>query len=562
MKQKKINKCIIEMVLAAFGAVGILGTLLSCVSLSVSSVHMYIWAVVFACGIVYLMNLQKNPAAKILIWAVLGITAAVLAIFSVSIYKGVCYIINDCIEVLKNTGNFSLTRMTVTAEQADQQAVLADQYIGLVFVAFAAALLVSIIVVYIRNMFCTILSIIPMMAIFVMFAVIPAVIPIICCFIYVFGVSALQKKNFKGAWVVMGMTMLVSAVCLLIIPPNQYKRPAVFVNMGRMFNQGWRSLQSSLGGGTAETGLHNGELGKIESLSYKNESVMRMTTVYTGRNQYIAQFRGQEYVYGENRWTKVGTSTDLSITLRLVEMLDASQQMQNFLDSDSGTYHNKVYSYTQSIYDLIMKKENMYDVCEIDWSYYSKIKQIVEGTEQFTVLQGTKVVYSQAKYNAEEQDVRENAYSDYLAVDSQIRHIVQAAVGNTNLQMKTIEEKIEYIRYIRDFLINNYIYTQSPGSVPQGEDFVKYFLLDSKQGYCTYFATAAVMMYRVAGIPARYVEGYVVSDQQLQQAEDIMLYQRLQQKAVSGKSLDIKDNAAHAWVEVYIDNIGLSLIHI
>lgn len=553
MKQKKINKCIIEMVLAVFGAVGILGTLLSCVSLSVSSVHMYIWAVVFACGIVYFMNLRENPAAKILIWAVRGITAAVLIIFSVRIYKGVCYIINDCIEVLQNAGNFSLTRIPVTAAQA-------DQYIGMVFAAFVAALLVSIIVVYIRNMFCAILSIIPMMAIFVMFAVIPAVIPVICCFIYVFGVSALQKKDFKGAWVVMGMTVLVSAVCLLIIPPNQYKRPAVFVNMGRMINQGWRNLQSSgrfsLGGGTAEMGVHNGELGKIESLSYNNEPVMRMTTVYTGRNQYIAQFRGQEYVYGENRWTKAGMSTDLSITLRLVEMLDASQQMQNFLDSGSGAYHNKVHSYTQSIYDLTTKNKNMYDVCEIDWSYYSKIKQIAEGTMQFRVSQGTKAVYSQAKYNAEEQDVREDAYMDYLAVDSQIRRIVQAVVSNTNLQMKTIEEKIEYIRYIRDFLINNYTYTQSPGSVPQGEDFVKYFLLDSKQGYCTYFATAAVMMYRAAGIPARYVEGYAVSDEQLQQAEDIMLYQRLQQKEVRGKSLDIKDNAAHAWVEVYIDNIG------
>ena len=52
----------------------------------------------------------------------------------------------------------------------------------------------------------------------------------------------------------------------------------------------------------------------------------------------------------------------------------------------------------------------------------------------------------------------------------------------------------------------------SPYQILENEDFVKYFLTESKEGYCTYFATAAVLMYRCAGIPARYVEGYVAAD--------------------------------------------------
>ena len=49
-----------------------------------------------------------------------------------------------------------------------------------------------------------------------------------------------------------------------------------------------------------------------------------------------------------------------------------------------------------------------------------------------------------------------------------------------------------------------------PGEVPSGEDFVSYFVLTSKSGYCTYFASALGVMACIAGIPSRYIEGYLV----------------------------------------------------
>lgn len=48
-----------------------------------------------------------------------------------------------------------------------------------------------------------------------------------------------------------------------------------------------------------------------------------------------------------------------------------------------------------------------------------------------------------------------------------------------------------------------------PGKLKNGEDFVNKFLNETKKGYCTHFASAAVLMFRYMGIPARYVEGYV-----------------------------------------------------
>lgn len=80
-------------------------------------------------------------------------------------------------------------------------------------------------------------------------------------------------------------------------------------------------------------------------------------------------------------------------------------------------------------------------------------------------------------------------------------------------------------------------YTLDPDPVPAGWDFVEYFLGESHKGYCVHFATAAVMLLRSAGYPARYAEGYVAPSHQ------------------SGW-VDIPDYNAHAWVEVYCGGIG------
>lgn len=98
----------------------------------------------------------------------------------------------------------------------------------------------------------------------------------------------------------------------------------------------------------------------------------------------------------------------------------------------------------------------------------------------------------------------------------------------------------EIAKSIETYIRNNYKYTLNPPQVPAGNDFVDYFLFEEKEGYCTYFATAMSVMLRIAGIPSRYVEGFLV-------------------KADLGagyKTYYIKDSDAHAWVEAYIGQYG------
>ncbi len=81
---------------------------------------------------------------------------------------------------------------------------------------------------------------------------------------------------------------------------------------------------------------------------------------------------------------------------------------------------------------------------------------------------------------------------------------------------------------------------------PADREFVSWFL-EQGEGYCVYFATALTMLCRLAGIPARYVEGYYIpaGDDSPTIEGNIDISER----TITGQE-------AHAWTEVYIDGMG------
>jgi hypothetical protein len=92
---------------------------------------------------------------------------------------------------------------------------------------------------------------------------------------------------------------------------------------------------------------------------------------------------------------------------------------------------------------------------------------------------------------------------------------------------------------LEQWLSRNCFYTRTPGSVPEGRDFVDYFL-ETRQGYCTYFASAMTILARCAGLPARFCVGYAMKPAE---AENPDTYLATHQ-------------TAHAWTEIYFSGIG------
>lgn len=88
--------------------------------------------------------------------------------------------------------------------------------------------------------------------------------------------------------------------------------------------------------------------------------------------------------------------------------------------------------------------------------------------------------------------------------------------------------------YLREIKYNELI--EAP---PEGQDGIDYFLFDIREGYCDYYAAAMAVMARVVGIPARVAAGY----SQGQYNSETGAYR-------------VRENNAHAWVEIYFPRYG------
>jgi hypothetical protein len=77
-------------------------------------------------------------------------------------------------------------------------------------------------------------------------------------------------------------------------------------------------------------------------------------------------------------------------------------------------------------------------------------------------------------------------------------------------------------------------------------DPVADFLFGDRNGYCVHIAQASSLMYRLAGVPSRIGEGYLVEAR----------------RRGHGSTLMIQDKDAHAWPEIYIDGVGWTILDI
>lgn len=82
-------------------------------------------------------------------------------------------------------------------------------------------------------------------------------------------------------------------------------------------------------------------------------------------------------------------------------------------------------------------------------------------------------------------------------------------------------------------------YNESIPSPPRGSDPVEWFLFETRQGYCNYYATAMIMMLRSQGIPTRMAAGFAQGTWDPERSAFL-----------------VRERDAHTWVEVYFPGYG------
>ncbi|MFD2115393.1 transglutaminase domain-containing protein [Paenibacillus yanchengensis] len=134
--------------------------------------------------------------------------------------------------------------------------------------------------------------------------------------------------------------------------------------------------------------------------------------------------------------------------------------------------------------------------------------------------------------------------ASYVQLPKDIPQRVQALAADivSNVDKEGEQERYKQVKAIEHYLQQQYTYTRDETEVPPAEvDFVDHFLFEQQSGYCVHFSSAMVVMLRTLDIPARWVKGFTPGT-----------LTSLSEQAV----YEVNNANAHAWVEVYFDNVG------
>ncbi len=135
-----------------------------------------------------------------------------------------------------------------------------------------------------------------------------------------------------------------------------------------------------------------------------------------------------------------------------------------------------------------------------------------------------------------ENSYRDYVFDNYMQLSDEAETALQKVLGDgKELSCSRVKEKI-----LR--LLNRYTYDEGTTYDASEGDFLTVFLQE-KSGWSVHYATAAALMFRYYGIPARYVEGYLITPGDAKKMKE-------------GSAYDITEDHAHAWAEYYEEGVG------
>lgn len=318
-------------------------------------------------------------------------------------------------------------------------------------------------------------------------------------------------------------------------------------------------------------GMSGGKLGGISNVrpDYLTDLVVSFAP-YSNESVYLKGYTGG--IYGDNQWESIyGSGAE-----------DAGQDDIAIFEEESLKKEGKALQKDvatgeeYSAYGVMDVKNVGADAAYLYYPYYTLFEDysIYHNHSKMMSAQGLKM-QQEVSYSYYPKVVWEDSLGNitpsqidtsqvdsiYMDVPEKNTDVIREECDKIGLTADMTENEI--VEAVRDYFADNIPYTLKPGATPQGEDFVNYFLTKNRKGYCAHFATAATLIFREMGIPARYVEGYTFSFETVLASEqnDTKRYGNYYQGySAIGEStvmdVEVTDAMAHAWVEIYVDGFG------
>jgi transglutaminase-like putative cysteine protease len=165
-----------------------------------------------------------------------------------------------------------------------------------------------------------------------------------------------------------------------------------------------------------------------------------------------------------------------------------------------------------------------------------------------SVLPTSQTITTEATISVATAQQLESAGTDYPSWLASYRNLPddtnfldESAIAGYALQMAAgATNPYQIALNIQNALRSDETYTLDPPATPAGTWPIIYFLEDSHQGYCQYFASAMGAMLRTLGVPSRLVNGFApVAEEALPNGQRV-----------------VTQSDAHTWVQVYFPTYG------
>lgn len=395
--------------------------------------------------------------------------------------------------------------------------------------------------------------------------------------------SAYNKVSGQSALTAAAAALLCLAVAGAGVYNSGFERPDSMKNFRREFSRymstfSWDKFKNDLTAlNPINPGLsgatNHGRLGRTDEITFTEENMLSVTLPKRADNVYIRGFIGSDYT--GNSWTECHDNKELSQGLSNVTSGFETEGLQplffdgyNIEDVMETGSDNRVY-YPENIFiekkganaetvylpyfitpasaaGITVQDDRPLDGDNIPVEVYGvSTAQQRDFLSRHTFDEDVFVdlfdftLGDDALYN-DELRYREFVRENYLDITPEFT-AAKAIYGDA--EFTGLESELYAIR---KWLGDNCSYDLAAGRLPFGKDFAQYFITESRKGSCTHFATAAALMCRYRGIPARYVEGYVIKTEDFPQSA----------KTGENVTIALTDERAHAWIEVYLDGYG------
>jgi len=192
------------------------------------------------------------------------------------------------------------------------------------------------------------------------------------------------------------------------------------------------------------------------------------------------------------------------------------------------------------VYDVT---EGVLDSYDLRWEGMASPEKTVYTAKLYPVensylLQGELANKEDSFYRYGESVYRNWVYEQYVTLPENIYDTL-TKYFSVHGEITTVQAKEK----IQKLLGRMLTYEENIVTDTGERNFPSYVLEVSRQGYSVHYATLSTLLMRCCGIPARYVEGYVVTPSQAEALAD-------------GETLVLTQRNAHAWTEYYLDGVG------